>query len=525
MRAITVSFIVLISVVNLYGREWTDSTGKAKVEAGFQGVEEDTVILKKQDGSVLRVPLERLSKKDQEYVEEITTAKAGRRIVEEIQQVFTASRKADTTAGQLLLEEEAAKNVSGHVVRASLRFPIQNVEPSGKDCRLALGCPDRLLDDNAYAVRLLNGSLTVRLSRTEILAIDQGSVCILRGTANVAYGDRSRLSEQLGWAGPTVVVSSLISNNAVRLHLVGCTYRIEDSKHREVARGEDDPAAANAEMYYTWKKLGGDKVSVTIHGVTGVPSGRLEAEVDTSRTARKKGVVVTTTVLFRVRGSSAEQVIIGRDDLSETDFSVAYVKGKIVSVDWRGRALPHGSKDKVTEDIKSNPRIQQRQPAIRSDPAGPPDLPRIPAALAVSVRDSTADGPRVRLTVRYNGDLNAPDWFRESYTLGCIITESIDTESRRQTRTVARIPDVSVPEALSSSLVEGKKDTGIRFTFALRGRGSAKETLRCVAVTTSYSWQNRLGGPDAKSKLDAHLFIDTEGLAELQQLLKRRKVN
>ncbi len=49
-------------------RTWTDSTGNFKIEAKFVAVEETEVVLAREDGSTLRVPLERLSEADQNYV-------------------------------------------------------------------------------------------------------------------------------------------------------------------------------------------------------------------------------------------------------------------------------------------------------------------------------------------------------------------------------------------------------------------------------------------------------------------------
>ncbi|GAA4452719.1 SHD1 domain-containing protein [Novipirellula rosea] len=51
-----------------FTREWTDATGKYKVEAEFDGVVTGKVRLVKPDGSILAVPLERLSEGDQEHI-------------------------------------------------------------------------------------------------------------------------------------------------------------------------------------------------------------------------------------------------------------------------------------------------------------------------------------------------------------------------------------------------------------------------------------------------------------------------
>lgn len=49
-------------------RTWTDSTGAFQVDAEFLGVEDGKVKLKKTDGRVVAVPLDRLSKEDQDFV-------------------------------------------------------------------------------------------------------------------------------------------------------------------------------------------------------------------------------------------------------------------------------------------------------------------------------------------------------------------------------------------------------------------------------------------------------------------------
>lgn len=49
-------------------RTWTDSTGKFKIEATFAGKEGDNVLLTKTDGKTIKLPLDKLSKEDQDHV-------------------------------------------------------------------------------------------------------------------------------------------------------------------------------------------------------------------------------------------------------------------------------------------------------------------------------------------------------------------------------------------------------------------------------------------------------------------------
>lgn len=53
-------------------REWTDMTGKYTVQARLERIDVDQVVLRKTDGTVARVPINRLSQADREYVESRT---------------------------------------------------------------------------------------------------------------------------------------------------------------------------------------------------------------------------------------------------------------------------------------------------------------------------------------------------------------------------------------------------------------------------------------------------------------------
>jgi len=54
-------------------REWTDSTGKYRVEADFVDVQGETVRLKRQDGKIVAVSISRLSTQDQRWVKQRTS--------------------------------------------------------------------------------------------------------------------------------------------------------------------------------------------------------------------------------------------------------------------------------------------------------------------------------------------------------------------------------------------------------------------------------------------------------------------
>jgi len=76
MRALLFTTVVFLTVLSAFGREWTDSTGTYKVEAEYVGVEDGNVVLAK-DGKQVSVPLERLCREDQEYVQQRLQAESG----------------------------------------------------------------------------------------------------------------------------------------------------------------------------------------------------------------------------------------------------------------------------------------------------------------------------------------------------------------------------------------------------------------------------------------------------------------
>jgi hypothetical protein len=59
-------------------REWTDQSGKFKVKAKFESVENDSVVLNKADGTQIRVPISRLSQTDQDYLAKLSSTPPSR---------------------------------------------------------------------------------------------------------------------------------------------------------------------------------------------------------------------------------------------------------------------------------------------------------------------------------------------------------------------------------------------------------------------------------------------------------------
>ena len=71
-QVITVALIAAVTAVattSAWGRTWTDSTGNYQVEAELIAFNDEQVVLKRTDGHLLVVPLSRISKQDQDYLQ------------------------------------------------------------------------------------------------------------------------------------------------------------------------------------------------------------------------------------------------------------------------------------------------------------------------------------------------------------------------------------------------------------------------------------------------------------------------
>ena len=76
-RAILVAILMaLLAVHRADGRTWEDSTGRYRVEAELIDCNDGTVRLKKGDGAVISISVERLSTQDKDYLRKRNTPAA-----------------------------------------------------------------------------------------------------------------------------------------------------------------------------------------------------------------------------------------------------------------------------------------------------------------------------------------------------------------------------------------------------------------------------------------------------------------
>src|SRR3954447_6037028 len=69
--ALLLSPLLGLSLAVAAPRPWTDTTGMFRVEAELVAIRNGRVVLEKADGSIITVPLEKLSAADQEYLKSL----------------------------------------------------------------------------------------------------------------------------------------------------------------------------------------------------------------------------------------------------------------------------------------------------------------------------------------------------------------------------------------------------------------------------------------------------------------------
>ena len=63
--------LTCIAALTAQQRTWTDNTGKFSVEAEFVETKQDSIVLKKANGSLITVPVVRLSETDRKYLQSL----------------------------------------------------------------------------------------------------------------------------------------------------------------------------------------------------------------------------------------------------------------------------------------------------------------------------------------------------------------------------------------------------------------------------------------------------------------------
>lgn len=116
-------------------RTWSDTTGKFKIEASFAGKDDAGVKLKKADGQVLTVPLEKLSKEDQAFIAGLLAAGVATGAAEE-NPFATAEQVADATGAASAADRQADWSQAKSIVVQ----PIQN-NPLAPDAATPLPAP------------------------------------------------------------------------------------------------------------------------------------------------------------------------------------------------------------------------------------------------------------------------------------------------------------------------------------------------------------------------------------------------
>ena len=160
-RTLAVS-ILAIACSLAAAREWTDSTGKFRVEAELVVVRSGKVILEKPDGTILTIPLDKLSAADQDFLKGQAPGTA--------ENPFTPADSAigdkPASGGGAFATLPAGDGKPGEVRRfKDLTWGVKSLAFAPSGGLLAAGKPDRAV----YVFDLVENSRSEALEKLEIL--------------------------------------------------------------------------------------------------------------------------------------------------------------------------------------------------------------------------------------------------------------------------------------------------------------------------------------------------------------------
>ena len=106
-------------------RSWTDKTGKFRIDAALEAVEDKTVRLKKADGKIVTVPVANLSEKDQAYLLSRKNRKKAVALVKEAAHMLSLNTRANDLFARDKLQE--ASRVDPTAIKADFILGLLNV--------------------------------------------------------------------------------------------------------------------------------------------------------------------------------------------------------------------------------------------------------------------------------------------------------------------------------------------------------------------------------------------------------------
>ena len=203
-------------------RAWRNTTGDRSIKAELQSVEGDSVALKKEDNTVLRIPLEKLHKDDQETVRSFVKENSKRELVKAVRSFFETDF-GDTSARVAEKEKTEATKLCNQFKGRETRliFPIRDVRkaqgmirgpgiheahPAGDDeYQLILKVPE--VPKNTFVdlgEAFGNGgerSLIIKLTKAEALGIGPSSRLVMQGKIRLlfSHGPYSEFGAVISW--------------------------------------------------------------------------------------------------------------------------------------------------------------------------------------------------------------------------------------------------------------------------------------------------------------------------------------
>jgi SLA1 homology domain 1, SHD1 len=239
-------------------RVWTDFTGIHRTEAEIISVRDDAVLLRKTDGSQVRIPFDKLSHDDMAYLKDYIhkhpnpggppealksepekAADAVNAVLKKLKTQIDATQEETTEVRQRLAYANVLKTLDSEIKSTTfeLYFPIENVASDDLHT-LSLGKPELI---EGYEVWL--NQFRPKLPENKAIEINRGDALVLKGHGRLEYnyssaqlmkGDKLRLQCVL-------VTYNETSKQHYGLMLVDYKFRIEKRITVEIPKPVESP--------------------------------------------------------------------------------------------------------------------------------------------------------------------------------------------------------------------------------------------------------------------------------------------
>ena len=245
-------------------RTWTDDSGQHHVDGEFVSVGAGLVTLKTDDGKTFQIPLEKLSKADQDFIGQINKPEPAPNPFVEVPKAAVATVPVDPVAKTqdfltdflkrlekrndkiAALDTQEKRNAAHEAMLKELtselkaktltfKFTVEDVSENGTSTKLTIDEPvgtdgfDKVIDSVSLPIRK---SEAAKINKGDTLVLSGNGVFAL-GNGAFTFGGRAETKAGVSFGGALCSIESTVSKQAYYLFLSGGKFHIEPKKQAD----------------------------------------------------------------------------------------------------------------------------------------------------------------------------------------------------------------------------------------------------------------------------------------------------